>query len=368
MKILVVHSTNNITSGAEFAIVDMLRNVPNDLDFEMYTPGKGELSLFLEDKGFKVHTIFFSGPRRKYPGLFLISSIFFSLWIKKNKFDIILCNTFAASYRISLAAKICNIKCVIYTREYFSKQKEINFLQIKRAHSIIAVSKDVSQYYEGLHKRVYVNYDTINIRNILSRVENKTNILNKNDFNVVFLGRLTKYKQPELLLKAASYILKSIPNLKIHVIGNAIEKERSIEKQLKILAIEKGIIEYVKFWGHRNDSIELLSEMDVLCLTSDREPFPRTILESMLCRTNVVCSNTGGCTEMIEDNKTGLYFDVNNELNYLDLSKKIIHLFENKNHSEKLKNKAFEFVQNEFGSFQQETIFFDTLKTIFSLK
>jgi len=365
MKVLVVNSTNNIISGAEFAITDMLKDITENIVFEMMTPGNGELSDYYKEKGFKVYTMKFSSPRRKYPGLYLISSLFVALWLRKKKFDLILCNTFAASFFVSLGAKWARKKVVIYTREYFSKKKKINYKQIKRAHSIIAVSEDVKLYYGQLHHRVFVCHDTIDIGMIASRISKHTNsVLEKSIFNVGYIGRITTYKQPDLFIKAIPFVIKQIPNAHFHIVGKSIPAESSFEQSLKLLAKELKVEKYVTFWGYRSDSIEILCELDCFCMTSDREPFPRTILEAMLTRTPVICSNTGGCLEMVKNNRTGLYFEVQEGNNALLLANQIIRLYYDKMLQEEIRDNAFKFVQDAFGEKNQVSHFCQTLLLI----
>ena len=119
MKVLIVNSTNNIISGAEFAILDMIKSCDDSIEFEIVTPGTGKLTKFFEKSGIKVHSLKMSTIRRKYPFLHVLSSLNLALFFKKNKFDMILCNTFAASVRVSLAAKILKIPLAICQRIFF---------------------------------------------------------------------------------------------------------------------------------------------------------------------------------------------------------------------------------------------------------
>jgi glycosyltransferase involved in cell wall biosynthesis len=335
----------------------------------MQTPGKGVLSDFYIQKGFVVHTKRFSGPRRKFPGFYLISSFFYCLWLKKNKFDIILCNTFGATFRVSLATKMAGLNFVIYTREYFSKEKKINFRQIKMADGIFAVSMDVKSYFDSIHNNICVCHDTINIPEILARIENHhVSLVDKSYFNVGYVGRITGYKQADIFLKAAAIVVKKIPTAYFHIVGKSIEAELDYEESLKLLSIKLGISQNVKFWGHRSDSIELLKDMDLFCLTSDREPYPRTIIESMLARTPVIASNTGGCTEIINNSEAGLFFDVNDINGPKYLADRIFQLMNDKELYTYIKENAYKSIIERFSNNNQVKHFFDSLVEIHRLK
>jgi glycosyltransferase involved in cell wall biosynthesis len=369
MKILIVNSTNNIISGAELAILDMIKDCSDSFTFEIFTPGRGKLTNFFEKQGFKVHYLNISTKRRKYPGLYHLSSLYFSLFLKKNKFDLLLCNTFAASVRVSLAAEISNIPLAIYVREYFSKKKKNNLVQLNRAKLIFAVSKDVKNYIGNLHGNVRVCYDTIDVNEISKRVNQhlKKN-LDINKFNVGFMGRITSYKQPDLFIKSFKYLSPEIKNIHFHLVGASSSKvELQYEKDLKKSIKNAGLTDYITFWGYRKDSIEILSEFDVFCMTSDREPFPRTILESLIVNTLVICSNSGGCLEMIKDNQTGIYFDVKSKNNHKDLADKISEIYFDNKTVESLIFNGNNYVNKEFKLKKQIKVFIKLIKENFSL-
>ena len=77
MKILVVHGQKDIVSGAEYAIIDFLNNY-DSFDVVHYVPGKGLLGKFLRSRGQRVYERLYSSKRRKYPGLYLLSSLLFA--------------------------------------------------------------------------------------------------------------------------------------------------------------------------------------------------------------------------------------------------------------------------------------------------
>lgn len=365
MKVLIAHVRNDIVSGAEYAILDMVSAKPADFEFVMLVPGRGKLGDFYEKSGIPVIYRTVTGPRRKYPGYYSVSSLLFSFFLRRHKFDLVLCNTFAASFRVSLGTKLAKKKLVIYTREYYSKVKKLNSKQLKRADAMFVVSNDVKNYIDTQHEKVFVCNDTIDIDSILSRINaKKAGILDHELKNVGYVGRITSYKQPDLFIKSIPWVLKKYPGVQFHIIGTAIEREKKLADALPMLAEELGVLKNVVFWGHRSDAVEIISELDVFCLTSDREPFPRTILEAMLARTPVVASDTGGCREMINDGETGLFYNVADEKAWELLAEKILKYLQEPEFAKLIANNAYNYVQNKFGRDEQKQNFISAIRAV----
>ncbi len=57
--------------------------------------------------------------------------------------------------------------------------------------------------------------------------------------------------------------------------------------------------------GHRKDVLSLLKGMDIYTQTSLSEGLGRAISEAMCFGKPIVMTNAGGCTELIEDGKSG---------------------------------------------------------------
>ncbi len=62
----------------------------------------------------------------------------------------------------------------------------------------------------------------------------------------------------------------------------------------------------VELLGVRSDVPDLLAAADVLCLTSDSEALPMSILEAMALARPVIATDVGGTPEQVEHGVTGL--------------------------------------------------------------
>lgn len=132
--------------------------------------------------------------------------------------------------------------------------------------------------------------------------------LNDEDFILGFVGRLSKEKGCDILIKSLPYI--NIPKLKLVVAGNGVERTR-LEKLADNLNIENNII----FLGYVKDVIQLYSLIDCLVVPSRSESFGLSAIEAQALDVPVIASNVNGLNEVVLDKKTGLLFEPGNEKN-----------------------------------------------------
>ena len=78
-----------------------------------------------------------------------------------------------------------------------------------------------------------------------------------------------------------------------------------------------------------------------------KEPFGRTLIESMSVKTPVIANKSGGHIEIIKDNFNGWLCDINNMKDTTNLVLKIIN---NKKYLVNIKRNAFSFVKKKFNS------------------
>lgn len=82
-----------------------------------------------------------------------------------------------------------------------------------------------------------------------------------------------------------------------------------IEQQIQ----NAGLKDRITLLGDRKDVPTILRQSDVMILPSLQDNLPFSIMEAQLSGTPIIASNAGGIPEMIQDEVTGLLFDVGNE-------------------------------------------------------
>jgi len=227
----------------------------------------------------------------------------------------------------------------------------------KNIHTIIAVTDLVKkQLKEFIPKDIrpkiiksYIgakDYELI-CEDKKSKIRNSLNI--KDEFIVSIVGRIEEAKGQDKLLSAVESLRKENYNIKALVIGHTMD-----EKYLNTLK-EKYPNDI--FTGFVNNANELMQISDCVVLATKKETFGLVLIEAMKCEVCVVANNKGGPLEIIEDKKSGLLFDDENEH---DLEDKIKILIENKVQKENLAQNGKQRANKLFDSKKQ----FEEIKKI----
>lgn len=124
----------------------------------------------------------------------------------------------------------------------------------------------------------------------------------------VLVGRLIQEKGVGLFIEAARALRKKYPHAEFHLIGRppAYNPSSLTESALQALTKE-GLI---KYHGHQNNVLELLSDADVFVLPSYyREGVPRSILEALSIGMPVITTLMPGCKETVDSGKNGFLIE-----------------------------------------------------------
>lgn len=127
----------------------------------------------------------------------------------------------------------------------------------------------------------------------------------------VFLSvaRFTRQKRLDDILSAAEILRSDQLQFKIIFVG-----EGPLEKQLKESVNEKRLDDWVEFkpMVAQKKLGQLYRESDAVVLSSEGEGFGLVLVEAGFCGRPVIGSRSGGITDIIDDTKNGLLFELGN--------------------------------------------------------
>lgn len=280
--------------------------------------------------------------------------------IAKEKPDLLHTHGTKASLISRLAAKRMKVPGVITTAHNFIYQTPSTWLKGKllsyllRGHLIpeadqyISVSKALARNIiknERIPKeKMNVIYNGIDLKQfeiILDCHEAKAALhLDIKEPVVGVIARLIPQKGVHHFLKMADIISKKLPGCQFLIIGSGPQRDALVD-----MAHNMGIAARIIFLGFREDINTLLPIINVLVIPSLSEGLSITALEGMAARRPIVAYNTGGLSEIIINEETGLLVkrgDIH------ALSQGVIELLIHRQKAERLGNTARNIVEKKF--------------------
>ena len=200
---------------------------------------------------------------------------------------------------------------------------------LKRSDAVIVPSNAIKDLLikHGLKKEIYVIPSGIDVNRFSPEVNSEPirELLDIKDGNLVlYVGRLVKEKNLEVLIKAAPKVLKELPNCKFVVAGKGPASE-----YYKNMVLENNLKESIVFQGYVRDKdlAHYYSASDVFVFPSKFETQGLTALEAMACGKPVVGADFLAIKEIVKDGYNGYLFNPNDPD---DCAKKIIRAINEK--------------------------------------
>ena len=147
-------------------------------------------------------------------------------------------------------------------------------------------------------------------------------------------------KGMEYFIKSYPMIKKKTDRIKYILIGDGVDREK-LESLVNQLGIQKEVI----FLGFRRDVQNVLSQVDLLVLSSLWEGLPLTPIEGFSVGKTVVATAVDGTVEVVDDSKNGYLIPAKNSEK---IAEKVLYLFEHPETQKQLEREAYRTFQNEF--------------------
>jgi glycosyltransferase involved in cell wall biosynthesis len=226
--------------------------------------------------------------------------------IKRGKYNIVHVHLFPANLFVSLASLFLpkNIKFIFSEHNVYNRRRASKIFKIldafiySRYYKIICVSKQVQvaliEWLPNLKRKSVVISNAVPVSDLSIGSTVKK-------YDILFVGRLTKAKGVDILIKAIKILKEKYQKeIKAAIVG-----EGYLEEELKELVKELGIGEGVEFLGVRKDIEKLMKSTKLFVLPSRWEGLPLTILEAMSSGAGIIATKVGGIPEVIQNGKEG---------------------------------------------------------------
>ena len=184
--------------------------------------------------------------------------------------------------------------------------------------------------------------DTTHFKPIYSKeILEKYNLIDKEI--ILYIGRISKRKGIDYLIKAFSLLKDEIPNAILLIVGGDYGYKNTIEKIVK----NENLLKRIMFLGYipKKDLPKIYSIANVIVYPSKFEIFGHVILEANACEKLVIAVNHWGPKELIINGKTGFltkYGDVQG------LKEKIVYILQNESLQKQMGKFARKYVKQNY--------------------
>lgn len=251
--------------------------------------------------------------------------------------------------------------------------KRVGSYLINRMDASVGVTQKVTHLIQeqlkiNVHKTVTiengVDVDAFSPKHHVDRLRHSLGI-GDTEKVIGVVANLKQVKNHRLLLQAFAKLHKSIQNVRLMLVGSIFAgSPDNTEGELRQLVNENCLADKVLFLGFRSDIAQLLSVMDVFCLTSLKEGLPLSLIEAMAAGLPVIGTNVEGIREVIVPNQNGLLVELGD---IEGLTNALLRLLENPEYRERLGLAARKTAEEKYSLdrcvTEYEKLFLSTLPT-----
>ena len=192
--------------------------------------------------------------------------------------------------------------------------------KVKRDVHIIPSGIDVTRFYKE-------NVDLLSIKSLKKELNIK-----KDDFVILYIGRIAKEKSIDFLIKNLKTILKKVPKARMIIVGDGPDMN-----ELALLVRENKLDKHVTFTGKVpwSEIPKYYQLANVFVTASKTETQGLTVIEAMAAEKPVVAIKDESFELVMKDKQDGLFFETKEEYQRL-----IIDLYNNPSYAKMIAKQA----------------------------
>lgn len=189
-------------------------------------------------------------------------------------------------------------------------QRNLRSLAYRKAAGILSQTENNKNYFKGsLFDKGHVLYNPIFLPK--EYVGRALGIKKKN--RIVSVARITKQKNPEMLIQAFKRFHLKYPNYTLTMYGEGEDRDYVLD-----LIKKEGLSSYITLPGSKNNIWDEIIDAKCFVLTSWYEGMPNALLEAMSLGLPCISTKVSGATDLIKDGENGLLIDINDDNAFTD--------------------------------------------------
>jgi glycosyltransferase involved in cell wall biosynthesis len=364
MNVLFISHGGRRNGGAQNVLYNLIRDLPRDqFNIHCIFPEGGQFADQVKALGVTPHIVKFKWwAGFEIDTLYKITDFCLNVRtstdavakiIKDNAIDIVVSNTITM-VEGAFAAQLCKVPHIWYVHEILSRDPKLKHLMrlellyplmVNLSRFVVVVSEAVKkEFIEHIKwaekERLYIKgdnsgpiFDTSKIQVIYNGVDIPEIGDHKrpHSHNIVSVGGICRRKGQLDLLNAAMKVVLHYPDAHFYMAGSF--WERGYRHELLEKRVELGLEKNWSFLKWVEDMPTFYKGAAIMVSPSHCESFGLSLLEAMSYKLPVVTTDSGGPSEIVVDDLTGIVVPVNHDLPLADA---ILFLLENPHTADKM--------------------------------
>jgi L-malate glycosyltransferase len=329
MRILFANHTGSV-SGAERALLRLLRRLAREHEVRVACPGHGSLAGALGELAIEhISVPAFEASFRPHPlhtpagmARLLAGGAVLARSARRFRADVLYANTTRAALMGVVSRRLGGPALAVRLHDHLppgATGSAVRSLIARRASAVLAVSDYTAERFNwGLARpiatRVYPGIDTsVFDPDQVAPAPLRPELRVAADALLIGqVAQITQWKGQDHAIRTLAAVRRRGVDAHLVLIGTIVFGGKQVRydnsaylRSLHRLTHELGMSEAVHFLGHRDDVRALLPALDLLLVPSREEPFGLAALEGLAMGTPAFVARAGGSAEIVRDGVTG---------------------------------------------------------------